>query len=105
MSNNHEINNVSNMMIQTRFGRVPSRVDIRPFDTSFPGFNLFYSHCRPDLIKDQRNAGHIDRGNSNAATKSGNELPSYPESQRQNRLTSDGISVGFLKQATSSPSA
>ena len=80
-------------------------VVVRKTITSFPGFNLFYSQRRPDIIKDQRNAGHIDRGHSHTATKSGNESPSYPESRGQIRLTSDGISGEVLKQATASISA
>ena len=82
-----------------------SRISVRHISAPFPGFNLFYSQRRPDIIKDQRNAGHIDRGHSNAATKSGNESPSYPESKRHVRLTSDGISGEVLKQATASTPA
>ena len=97
-TNNHK-NNI------TRIGRAFSGIVVPHFTRPVPGFNLFYSQRRPDIIKDQRNAGHIDRGHSHTATKSGNESPSYPESQRQIRLTSDGISGEVLKQATSSTSA
>lgn len=100
----HSLNNHTNK-INSDWALPLSRISVRHISTPFPGFNLFYSHSRPDVIKDQRNAGHIDRGNSNTATKSGNELPSYPESKRQNRLTSDWISVGFSKQASVSISA
>ncbi len=91
-------NNHTNII--TRTGRAFSGIDVPHRTRPVPGFNLFYSHSRPDVIKGQRNAGHIDRGNSNPTTNPGNELPILSGFLKQSSLISGRNKWGSFKAIT-----